>query len=321
MQRHAVFCAQFRRHDRERAVNALQPLEVDFETVEENAVQAMARDLGERRIGFGLDALLLRLQLAPDPDHEQSIGPQMQRRAHRRDLAHRTVAEKLAINVSGRKYEWQCRGRHQMLQPDGGRYADAARAVPRLESGNALVEGHGLAGSVARARYAESVEMTLVDRTLHAAEIEPRAEQFGKRGVVEQRNRRLSAEAAGEGGRHPFAAVLQNTQRVGAVDMMDVKVLPHRHQLADTLPEVAGIGGEHGGVESAGRGPADDGERARRIRRQHFGNRAQDADLVRGARAAARQDEADLRRLRTVAAIHPLCPLPHALYCHTAPAR
>jgi len=37
------------------------------------------------------------LQLAPDADHEQAIGTQMQRGAHGRDLAHRAVAEIPAV--------------------------------------------------------------------------------------------------------------------------------------------------------------------------------------------------------------------------------
>jgi hypothetical protein len=66
--------------------DALQPLEIRLEAVQENAVQAMAGDLGERRVRFGLDALRL-LELAPYSDHEQAVGAQMQARTEREQSA------------------------------------------------------------------------------------------------------------------------------------------------------------------------------------------------------------------------------------------
>ena len=287
------------------AVDALQPFQVHLQAVQEDAVQRVARDLRERRMGLDLDALHLLLQLAPHADHEQAVGPQVQRGADRRDLAHRAVAEVLAVDVHRREDERQRAGGEQVIERDRHRHADAPRALPRLHPRRALIKTHRLARGVARAGDAEGGQVAAVDRALDRREVEVLAEQVGERRIVEQRNRAAAESAAGEHGEDPKQAVGERPPRIGAVDVVHAEVLPHHHQAPHAAAEVVGVGRHHGGVDGAGGSAADDGKGRVHLGRQQFGERPQHSNLVGGTRAASGHDQS---RPGPVVMVHHLSP-------------
>src|SRR3954469_1165731 len=125
-----------------------------------------------------------------------------------------------------------------MLGTNFGGDADAACAAPGFDIAAGLVESHRLSGSVARTTDAEGIKVLAVDGTLDGRIIKARRDQAREGRIVEQRDRRLLAQSAGKPCSQPFAAVVYHTQRIRTVDMIDMEVLPHRHQLTHTLPEV-----------------------------------------------------------------------------------
>src|SRR5690606_41254050 len=63
-------------------------------------------------------------------DNKQGIRPQMQRRTDGSELPQGAITEEFIINAHSRKDGGYRRGRHQMLQPQTGRYAGSTIAVP-----------------------------------------------------------------------------------------------------------------------------------------------------------------------------------------------
>ena len=219
----------------------------------------------------------------------------MQRGAQGRNLAHRAIAEILAVDMHRGKNKRQRRRCQHVVGSDRHRDADAPRALPRLHARHTLKKGHRLAGGVARTGHADRGQVAAVDCSLDRREIEPRAQQFRERRVVEQRHVRAPAQAAAEQrGERKARGVEKYAGRVGAVDVMRMKVLPHRHQLAHAAPEIAAIGGEHRRIHGTGGGAGDDRKRIAYVFGQQFRYGAQHPDLVRGTRAATGQDQTDL---------------------------
>jgi len=70
-----------------------------------------------------------------------------------------------------------------------------------------------------------------------------------------------------------------------------MEIFPHRRQPPHAAAEVVGIGRQHRGIDRAGRSAADDRKGVGHILRQHVLQRAQHADLVGRARAAAGHDQ------------------------------
>ena len=161
--------------------------------------------------------------------------------------------------------------------------------------GPSLVERHGLSRGVAGAGNAECGEIAAVDGALEGRKIQVAREQLLQRGVVEQGDRPAVGRAAAQEREQPAEAVPQRAPRVGAVDVMHVEVLPHRHEPAHAAAKVRAVHRDHGGVDRPGRGAADDGKRRAHVRREELRERTQHPDLVGGARAAPRHDQPDLR--------------------------
>jgi hypothetical protein len=112
-------------------VDPLEALEVHGQPVEEDARHGVARHLGRRRVGVGALARLLRA--APAGDHQDALGPQVDHRADRRQLAHRPVAEIFTVDAHRRKHEGDRAGGHQVLDLQLGAQADALGPSPGLE--------------------------------------------------------------------------------------------------------------------------------------------------------------------------------------------
>ena len=280
---------------------------------EKNAVQRVARDLRERRMPVRLDALGLRCELAADAHYQHFLGAEVQSRADRRDLAHRAVAEILAVDVHRRKNERQRARCEHMLEPDRRRDSDAPRALPAFHARTSLIERDRLSRAVARARDAESGEVPGIDVALKGGEIEIALEQLLERRVVEQRNGLIVECAAGQHGPHPSRAVTEGSKRIRAVDVIDVNVLPHRHQAPHAEPEIVRVDRENRGVHGARGSAADNRERTCDVRRIELGQRAQHADLISRAGASARHDQACLMLRWPVVLVHapaPAGPLP-----------
>ena len=81
------------------SVDALQPLDVDRQRVEEDVRQRMAGDLRQVRVLAAADALARRLVHAAGADDEDALGAEVHRRRDRRRLAHRAVAAVLGAAV------------------------------------------------------------------------------------------------------------------------------------------------------------------------------------------------------------------------------
>src|SRR5512135_2539603 len=172
----------------QRTVDALQALDIDHQAIEKDAVQRVAGDLRERRIDVRARARLVE-RLPAGADDQYAVRAEVQRRADRRDLAHRAVAKVLAVHLDRGKNEGQRRGGEQVLELERHRRADPLIALPALESGTALEERHALARSVARRGHARRVQRAGVDVLLDALELKARLEHLPQRRVVEQRNR------------------------------------------------------------------------------------------------------------------------------------
>ena len=87
----------------------------------------------------------------------------------------------------------------------------------------------------------------------------------------------------------------RGAQHVGGVDvkhLLGTEVGPDALEARDRASPAMRLGGEHAGRDRAGGGADDDLERITRARQQ-LGEREQHAHLVRRARTAARQHQAD----------------------------
>src|SRR5712664_3682384 len=101
------------------AIDSLHQLDIDVEAVQKNTVQGVPGDLRQRRIEISPNPRGLGVRARPaGAHHEHPVGAQVQRGADRRDLAHRSVPEILAVDFHRGKYEGQSGGSHQMLDPD-----------------------------------------------------------------------------------------------------------------------------------------------------------------------------------------------------------
>ena len=141
-------------------------------------------------------------------------------------MAHRAVAVELAADLHGRKHERHGGARHQVIDREPRRAADAADARPRGELGPPLEERHGARRRVRRRGNRDGVEMALLDRAPNAVEAHALRQQLAQRRVVEQRRRVADAEPAEHRGREPVQARLQHRPVVGAIDLARREVAP-----------------------------------------------------------------------------------------------
>ena len=152
-----------RGQQRERAVDALQALDVDRQRIEKDVRQRMARDLRQVRVFAAARPLARRLVHAAGPDDQDALAAEVNRRRDRRGLAHRAVAAVLGVAIDlechRREHERDRRRGQQMLHADCGAHRDALRARPRHDVRNRVVEGHVQARAVARRADRERLKM------------------------------------------------------------------------------------------------------------------------------------------------------------------
>jgi hypothetical protein len=101
----------------------------------------------------------------------------------------------------------------------------------------------------------------------------------------------MKQPAAGRHGHDPVQPRTQRRDGVGAHDLLHVETGPDLLQDGHACAEARGPGDQCRGVERARRGAHQYLERARRVLGQPVRHRAQDAHLVGGTRATARQHE------------------------------
>ena len=142
----------------------------------------------------------------------------------------------------------------------------------------------------------------------YGVEIRHVRQQLAQRRIVEQRPRRPDG-AAGEQRAHPAAARLEHRRGVRAEHLVDAEVRPDLLDLADRLLPASDIAREDAGRHGARRRSHDDGKRPVGTR-MYLRQRLQHADLERGARAAAGQDQSRARNVAAAANI-PLPLRPH----------
>ncbi|KAG1254195.1 hypothetical protein G6F68_010970 [Rhizopus microsporus] len=138
-------------------VDALQALDVHGQPVQEDAGQRMAAHLRQRRIRRRIRAVLgVGVVAEPRADHQHAMGAQVDGRADRGQLAHRSVAAPFTLamhlHLAGRKDKGDGRRGHQVVDADRRGDGQSQIAVPRFDGGVRLVEGQMLAAGVARGR-------------------------------------------------------------------------------------------------------------------------------------------------------------------------
>ena len=152
----------------EKAVQALQALDVLVEHVEEDRVQQVAEDLGRRRVAPALGPFGFRgARLVAGRDGEDAAGTQAEGRGQRRREADAAVAVPGVAEAHGRKEEGQGGGGHDVVDAEPG--VDAA--VPGLVPGSDVVPldpGDRLPGGVVEGRQGEGLETSLLQVALDA---------------------------------------------------------------------------------------------------------------------------------------------------------
>ena len=269
----------------------------------------MARDLRQRRVAARIDAPPRRLLHAPGADDQHALCAQVHGRRDRCRLAHRAIAEPLGQSVEHqrlrREEERDGRRRQQVRNRQLGAPRQPLAARPRRQIGAALVEGDVLARAVARRRQRQRMQLARAQHAWQAVEVDDARQQLGQRRVVEQRFRPRAPPArhrpTDRQHRQPTRAAANHTQRIGAVDLLGLEVLPHLHQHLHRRVEVVGMAGERGSVDGAGGSADDDAEGIARTRCVGLAadarNGAQHANLVGGARAASGKNQAGQRSL------------------------
>ena len=299
-------CPGLRRQQRQRRVDALQPLDIDRQRVEKDVRHRMAGDLRDRRVAADFQMSARRLVHAAGADDQDALRAQMHRGRDRCGLAHRAVAEPAgalaARQLDRRKDEGnRCRGQ-QVAYPEPGRHRDALRAVPGGDVLAALVEGDMLAAGVAGGRHRQRIQMAVVHQPLQSVEAHHAQQQRFQRAVVQQRARAQSPPAVqqpAEGHhRQPWCAGAHHAQRVGAVDLLGAELRPDIGDLAHRCIMAVGLAGQGGRVDRAGRGAGDDLVGAVRRRADlagDVGDGPQHAHLIGRTRPAAGQQQPGAR--------------------------
>ncbi len=164
--------------------------------------------------------------------------------------------------------------------------------------GGGGVKSHRIRIGVARGADADRLQMLLVQAARDAVEVQLLAQQIPQRRVVEQRMRRMHQPAAGDERQHPVQSGPQHAGGVRLEHLVHAKIAPHSFDGIHRAPEVRRVRGERDGADGAGGGPGDDGKRTRGTAPQQFRDALEHADLVGGARAAARQHQAQVRARR-----------------------
>ena len=107
----------------------------------------MSGNLRQRRVAVD-PAPFMMFIFAPGTDDQHPLGAQVNGRGDRRQLTHRAITKKLAMDFGGRKDEWDRAGGQKMVNADFGTDADTLDAMPGLRISMALKEIDVVAGFV-----------------------------------------------------------------------------------------------------------------------------------------------------------------------------
>ena len=185
-----------------------------------------------------------RLVHAAGADDEDAVGAQVHRRRDRaawriEPSPKYSMRSSMGSGTAG-KTEGNRRRGQQVLHADVGAHRDALRARPGQELLDRVVEGHVQARAVARGGDRERLQVALGIACLIAVLAHHALQQVGGRRVVQQRARPRAAPACDQPAqreqRQPACASADHAQRVGAVDLVGVEVLPPRRARAPPRP-------------------------------------------------------------------------------------
>ena len=253
---------------RQRAVDAAQPLHVDRQCVEEDARHGMPGNLRQVRVLAARRHAAGGLVHAPGADDQQPLRPQVDGRRQRRGLAHRAVAKPaahaLVFQLGGRKDKGNGRRRQQVRLRQPRRCGHALRTQPGRDGPRRVVEREVLAAAVARGRDRQRVQVLLLEHQRQPLDLHQPLQQRGQRRVVQQRAWPHAPPArdhpADRQHGQPVCAGAHHAQRIGTVDLVGREVFPHLRQHFHRGVEAVGMAGQRGGVDGPGRGAADDAE-------------------------------------------------------------
>lgn len=124
-----------------------------------------------------------------------------------------------------------------------------------------LKEADTLPGTIARAGDADIFQRPFVKRRFDALEIEVLRQQLAQRCIVEQRARRAANQPPPHQRGQPARTRQRNTQGIGAVNLMGMKIGPDGVQAIDGQPKIFGHGGQGCGIDGPGRSTAPESEK------------------------------------------------------------
>ncbi|MNZ92201.1 hypothetical protein D3C78_1112170 [compost metagenome] len=190
-----------------------------------------------------------------------------------------------------------------MVDADGRGDGQPQIAVPRLDGRVRLVEGQVFAAGVARRRDGQRRQRAAFQVGAQMIEVQHPAQQRLHGAVIQQRLRPFARQPRIHPSQRqqaqPAHTRAYQARRVGAVDHVGIERRPQPANAAHAQVRAVGAAGQRGGVDRARRRAADDvkgvTEAGLPVRVQQLHDGAEHTDLVGGARAAPRQDQADRR--------------------------
>ena len=150
---------------------------------------------------------------------------------------------------------------------------------PGIYHSAALVEGHRLAGLVAKSRDRHRVQLPQGDGFVDTRKLHVLVEQIAQRRTVDQRHRHLGAQAQ-QAVANEAAGLANHSRPIAAHHLVTAEVAPERCQALDRRREITGATGQADRIDSAGGSADDHRERITRPGAQQFGDRRQHPHLV-----------------------------------------
>ena len=288
-----------------RAVDAAQALDVHRQRVQEDAGHGVACDLRQVGIGLVRMAAATGLLRAANAHDEQALRAQVDGWRQRRGLPHGAIAEPAAFagrfDARGRKDKGNGRRGQQVRQRQAARHGHALRALPGLDGPRGVVKGEVLAAGVAGGADGQGLQMALLQHAGQALQGHQALQQFGQRRVVQQRARPRAAPAC-DGPAHrqhaqPLRPAADDAQRIGAVDLIGMEMLPDLGDDFHRRFKTVGVAGQCRCIDGAGRGAADHAEGVAHAGHRPQGaaadalQRTQHTDLVGGTGATAAEHQ------------------------------
>ena len=188
--------------------------------------------------------------IAAHTNHQHTVGAQVQRRADRRLLPHRTVAEELAENLHRAEQQRNRRTGQQMLDLQACRHADTPVTQPRIDGGAALVEGHRLPGLVAECGDCHCAQVAAAHSGGNAGQVQFALKEIAQRGAVQQRHR-LAFSQPQQAVAEELEGLAEHARPVGTVHLPGAKTLPDLGQALHRAGEGQRTAGEADGIDGA----------------------------------------------------------------------